>query len=182
MLSLFARIWAKWKYRFELLHEAYRTEINAQLAENRAAEVRTLVTQLRAKADDMENRIKEYAEKEEKGFWLCEKGHETSSDCSCARPGDIAIVHVEGCHAEPSEFKKCPQCGAATKFIKRSEMTGQEKYESDKERKDAETMAEQNRQLATEKEKTAEGGEQTAKTFRAQAENARLVAEKIRNL
>jgi hypothetical protein len=175
MLSLFARIWAKWKYRFELLHESARTDINARLAENRAAEVRTFVAQLRDKVDEIEKRIKEYAEKEEKGFWQCANGHEWNEMPNLRpvqdRPANLCVTKVNG-----------KECGGEVKFIKRDQMTGQEKYESDKERKDAEQMAEQNRQLATEKEKTAEGGEQTAKTFRAQADNARVVAEKIRKL
>jgi hypothetical protein len=72
-------------------------------------------------------------------------------------------------------------------------MTGQEKYESDKERKEAEkisadkraaakTESASRRAAAKEEEDKAEGGEQTAKVFRANAENARTVANKIRAL
>jgi hypothetical protein len=188
MLRLTARIWAKWKYRFELLHEAARTEINARLAENLAAERRQNVTKLRAEADEVENklnkeadeldaRIKEYSAKEEAGFWLCENGHE----------------HQLGLPNPAKPDFPCPDCGKPSKFVKRDQMTGQEKYESDKERKDAEKMSAEKRAAAKtesasrraaakEEEDKAEGGEQTAKVFRANAENARAVANKIKNL
>jgi hypothetical protein len=149
MLRLIARIWAKHSYVFQLEHEASRTEINARLAENLAAERRQNVAKLRAEADEIDKRIKEYAVSEELGFWQCEKGHE-SQFLKNGEPG----VQI------PGSSKFCSECGKPVKLVKRSEMSGQEKYESDKERKDAEQVAESKRAPA----------------------NSRTVAQKIRNL
>jgi hypothetical protein len=188
MIKLFARIWAKHSYVFQLEHEAARTEINARLAENLAAERRQNVTKLRAEADEVESklnkeadeldaRIKEYSAKEEAGFWLCENGHE----------------HQLGLPDPAKPDFPCPDCGKPSKFVKRDQMTGQEQYESDKERRDAEKMLAEKRAAAKtesasrraaakDEEDKAEGGEQTAKVFRANAANARTVAGKIRAL
>jgi hypothetical protein len=38
---------------------------------------RELVVKLKAEADELDARIKHVAEMEEKGFWLCENGHES---------------------------------------------------------------------------------------------------------
>jgi hypothetical protein len=70
---------------------------------------------------------------EEEGYYLCDNGHEKGG---AFQPG------ADG------ESRKCIECNAPAKFIKRSEMSGQEKYESDKERKDAEQMAADKRKLA----------------------------------
>jgi hypothetical protein len=183
MLRTIARIWAKLKYQFDLLHEAARTEINASLAENLAKERRTTVTALRKEADTIDARIKEYTAKEEVGFWLCENGHEFDPLCNCVGNNkEPVVVHASGCRLENFNGKSCIECNAPAKLVKRSEMSGQEKYESDKERKDAEVVAESKRAAAKEEEDKAEGGEQTAKVFRQNAENARAVAEKIRAL
>jgi hypothetical protein len=193
MTKFFARLWAKHSYVFQLEHEAARTEINARLAENLAAERRQTVAKLCAEADEVESklnkeadeldaRIKEYSAKEEAGFWLCENGHES--------PEPLYSKAFSGIELSPPF---CPTCQKPAKHVKRSEMTGQEQYESDKERRDAEKMSAEKRAAAKtestsrraaakEEEDKAEGGEQTAKVFRANAENARIVANKIRNL
>jgi hypothetical protein len=61
-------------------------------------------------------------------------------------------------------------------------LTGQAKYEADKEKKDAENIAESKRAQAKEEEKMIEGGEGTAKHFRQQAANVRATAERLRKL
>jgi hypothetical protein len=61
-------------------------------------------------------------------------------------------------------------------------LAGQEKYEADREKNEAKKIVASKRQLAEEEAKNAEGGEETAKHFRAQASNARTVADKIRSL
>jgi len=61
-------------------------------------------------------------------------------------------------------------------------LTGQEKYEADKEKKAAQDIAESKRRTATEEQKLIEGGEATAKHFRQQAANGRATAEKLRKL
>jgi len=68
------------------------------------------------------------------------------------------------------------------KFIKRDLMTGQEKYDSDKDRKDAEKMLATKRQEITDKETEAGQQEATAKYFRQQSESSRRLAESLRNL
>jgi hypothetical protein len=61
-------------------------------------------------------------------------------------------------------------------------LAGQAKYEADKEKKDAENIAESKRSQAKEEEKLIEGGEATAKHFRQQAANGRATAERLRKL
>jgi stalled ribosome rescue protein Dom34 len=80
------------------------------------------------------------------------------------------------------ESRKCLECDAPAKFIKRSLMSGQEKYESDKERKEAEQMAAEKRKLAEEHAKKIPDIEQNAKFLQGNGENARAFADKIRSL
>ena len=61
-------------------------------------------------------------------------------------------------------------------------MSGQEKYESDKERKEAQTIAENKRATAKAEEENAVGSEKAAQYFKGQAANNRQVADKIRAL
>jgi len=68
------------------------------------------------------------------------------------------------------------------KFIKRSEMSGQEKYESDKERGEAEKIAQNKRDQAKATEEEAANSERTAKYLQGLAESGRALANKIRNL
>ena len=70
MLRLLARFWARQKYIFELEVSASRELINARLAENKALERRSRVATFRKDADAIEQSIKDYEAKEEKGFWL----------------------------------------------------------------------------------------------------------------
>jgi hypothetical protein len=180
MIQFFARIWAKHSYVFQLESEASKNLINAGLAEKRAGEKRAYADQLEKEAVQIEKRIAHVVELEEKGYWLCENGHEHTIYCGCARPGDVAVVHGDGCLLTPPV--RCSECGKSMKLVKRSEMTGQEKYESDKERKEAEKVIEDKRAIAKQESETAKGGEDAAKVFRQNAENARMVADKIRAL
>jgi hypothetical protein len=113
----------------------------------------------------MEARIKQVSELEEKGFYSCENGHESMI-------GDL----------KGSDEWVCSICHEPAKFIKRDQMTGQEKYLSDKERKQAEKVAEYKRQQAKAEEENAANGEKTAQYFRGLAENNRSVAERVRRL
>lgn len=61
-------------------------------------------------------------------------------------------------------------------------LTGQEKYEADQEKNDAKKIAAQKRQLAAEEAKNVSEGEKTAQYFRSNAENSRIVADKIKAL
>jgi hypothetical protein len=62
--------------------------------------------------------------------------------------------------------RRCLDCKGETKLIKRFEMTGQEKYESDKQRKEVETMIENKRKTADQHDTDAKGGDDTAKHFK----------------
>jgi superfamily I DNA/RNA helicase len=61
-------------------------------------------------------------------------------------------------------------------------MTGQEKYESEKERKEAQKMADANREAVRQHEQAIKGSEDTAAVFRKQARQAREFAELLRKL
>ena len=112
--------------------EAGLNEWSVRVAERNSQMSRDLIAKLKQDADELEARIKQVAEMEENGFYLCEKGHEFDSPVG----------------------PNCPQCMAPTpfKFIKRSDMTGQEKYESDKGRKEAEDLLKARREEIAGKE------------------------------
>jgi hypothetical protein len=76
MMKLLARWWARRRYIWKQDFEATLEELQAALSAQRAQEKRDAAVQLRKNADDMEARVKQMAEMEEKGFWLCENGHE----------------------------------------------------------------------------------------------------------
>jgi hypothetical protein len=184
MLRFFARFYAKRRYIWHQELEAATHDLNASLSALRAKEKRALVTQLNAEADAIEKNIQRLSDLAEVGYWVCENGHERGK-CPCASLRAEAIVHSSGCGLEvidPLKDPKCAECGKQLKFIKRSEMSGQEQYEADKEKKDAQNIAESKRQAAAEEEKLIEGGEGTAKHFRQQAANGRATAEKLRKL
>ena len=61
-------------------------------------------------------------------------------------------------------------------------LTGQEKYEADKEKDDAKTIAKQKRKQAEDETNNVSEGEKTAQFFRSNAQNSRIVADKIRHL
>lgn len=168
MLRVFARFWARKKYIFGQFVEAETDELNAGLSLRLSTEKRALIEKLKKEADHMDSRIKEVAELEEKGFWLCEDGHESPTQpvkgvLGTSETG-VAIVG-----------DKCT-CGKPMKFIKRDQITGQEKYESDKERKEAEDVAKSKRDQAKAEEENAANGEKTAKYFKELAENDRTIA------
>jgi hypothetical protein len=62
------------------------------------------------------------------------------------------------------------------------QITLKDKYDSDRERHEAEKIVESKRQTAAAEAENASGGEKTVKYFRDQAANARVVADKIRQL
>jgi len=106
---------------------------------------------------------------EEKGYWLCENGHE--------EPIGTAFAGIE---LELS--RDCSTCHKPMKMIRRDSMTGQERYESDKERKEAERVSAEKRAMAAQEAKNATTGEQTATTLRNMATNSRAFADKIRSI
>lgn len=168
MIRFFARRWAKRRYIWNTEIEAATHDLNASLSALRAKEKRAYVAQLRAEADAIDENIKSMDANLEKGFWECENGHESPAQFEA------------GAKVDP--LTQTCECGKPAKFIKLDQMSGQEKYESDKQRGEAEKIAESKRQQATEEEKNAEGGEQAAKHFTRQAAASRATAERIRNL
>jgi hypothetical protein len=183
MIRALSTWWARWKYVFAKEHEAALNEWSARVAEKNAKMSRDLIAKLKQDADDLEARIKNVADMEEKGFWLCENGHEFVKACSCAQEGVIPIVHSEMCWLVDKAGKVlCRDCNAEAKFVKRSEMTGQEKYESDKGRKEAEDLLTARREEITGKETEADQQDAAAKYFRQQSQSSRKLADSLRKL
>jgi hypothetical protein len=171
MLRFIAKRYAKAQYRFRQEVEAATNDLNAGLALRTAAEKHKLAAQLTEQADQMDARIKEVSEMEEKGYWLCENGHETV--------GGSVFRTVNGVETDTCTHDGCSK---PTKHIRRDQMTGQEKYESDRERKDAEDLSKAKRDQAKAEEENAAQSEKAAKYFQALATNTRNTAEKIRKL
>lgn len=169
MIRILARIWAKWAYVFRKEGEAEMHLLSARVAERSAKLTRDTIAQLTKDADGMEARIKQVAEMEEKGFWLCEDGHENTQERK-QEPGEEGGRWI------------CKECFKPLKFVKRSEMSGQEQYESDKDRKEAEKIAAAKRAEITSQEKDLENQEHTAKYFRGQAASSRQLAEALRKV
>jgi hypothetical protein len=167
MLRALATWIAKWKYVWNKETEAGLHTWSARVSEANAKVTRDVIVKLKAGAEELEARIKDVAEMEEEGFWLCDNGHEKRS------------TFLPTSEQAP---RTCLQCQAPAKFIKRSEMTGQEKYESDKDCKDAEQMLAARRKEITDKETDADQQDATVKYFRHQAESSRKLADSIRNL
>jgi hypothetical protein len=151
MLRLIARWWAKVWYLLRLEFEGATAEINAKLSGNRAAERRALAEQLNSEADEIEENIKRLSEMEVVGYWLCERGHESATMPVSFDSKEVVLPP-----------KDCYKCHAPVKRIRRSEMSGQEQYESDREKRDAEKIIEQKRAQAKSESEHISGGEQTA--------------------
>jgi len=141
---------------------------SARVAKRNAKISRDLIVKITAEADELDARIKHVADMEEKGFWLCENGHERT---------DVPLVPQDEGHEI-----HCGFCEKQMKLVKRSEMTGQEKYESDKDRKDAEKLLPARREEIANKETAAAEQDATAKYFSTQAESSRTLADAIRKL
>ena len=156
-----ARVWAKWAYVFNKYRESEAHILSAKVAERNAGLTKTLIAQLTKDADTMEARIKQMAEMEEKGFWECENGHESS----------IAAA-----------ADSCPVCLQPAKFIKRSEMSGQDKYEADKDKKEAERLLAARRAEIAAQQTELENQVATGKYFRGQAQSSRTLADNLRQV
>jgi hypothetical protein len=169
MIRLLARFWAKWEYVWKHETEAARNDLNAGLALKTADDKRALVKAFEDEAAVMKKRVAKVTEMEGKGFWLCEDGHE--------EPLSTAF---EGIELELS--RNCSSCQKPMKHIRRDLMTGQEKYESDKDRNDVEKMIKEKRQLAEAEKDNVKGSEDASKYFRNLATHGRQTADKIRAL
>jgi len=182
MLRAIATWFARWKYVLAKEQEAGLNLWSARVAEQKAKETRALIPELEQEADELEARIKQMAEMEEKGFWLCDNGHDKPK-CTLALCDEHEGSMCKECKTGAvGDVPNCEQCGKPMKSIKRSEMTGQEKYESDKDRKDAEKLLAGRRQEITDKETEAGQQDATAKYFRQQSESSRRLADSLRKL
>lgn len=168
MLKFLANWRAKRRYVWKELFEAGIAELSAKAALKRAADTRDLVARMTKDADDIEARIKEVTTMEENGFWMCEAGHESPLEYE---EGSTIDTLTQTC-----------ECGAPAKLIKRETMTGQEKYESDKQRKEVETILANKRAEITAQESEIENQENTAKVFMKQANRGREFADLLRKL
>jgi hypothetical protein len=110
---------------------------------------------------------------------MCEDGHESTEQPKSRKFSDYENgVPV----ANENPMILCDRCKKPANLVKRAEMTGQEKYESDRERNEVEKMVADKRQQAKAEEENAKGGEDAAKMFRGNAANGRNVADKLRSL
>jgi hypothetical protein len=166
MIRSLAKWCARKHYLFSQEYQAATADLHAGLSLRLAGEKRALVEKLNKEADDIEANIKAVDEKLAGGFWECENGHE------------------RGFVDQPSEGGPtfCKVCQSPVRLVSMATMSGQEKYKSDKERKEAEQIAANKRATAKAEEENAEGSEKTAKYFQDQARNNRAVAAKVRSL
>jgi len=169
MFRIIAKWYAKRQYIWRQEVDAATNELNAGLSSKLSTEKRALIDQLYKEADDIDKRIEEFSKMETIGFWQCENGHEEHLSTAFA-----------GVELEIS--RTCSTCEQPMKHTRRDLMTGQEQYESDKERKAAEDVADNKRAQAKAEEENADGSDKTAKYFRDLAKNNRHLADKIRKL
>jgi hypothetical protein len=76
MFRFIAKWWAKLAYRMEYEQKAARFAMNADLSVRIAKETQSLADKAKAEVAVMEKRVADFAAMEEKGYRLCENGHE----------------------------------------------------------------------------------------------------------
>ena len=174
MIRLLAKWAARKYYIFSQEFQASTADLHAGLSLKLAAEKRALIETLNKDADEIEANIKAVDEKLAAGYYECESGHETdkpllngTDSFSCPFPMADKLNGV---------------CAKPMKLVSLATMTGQEKYESDKERNEAQTIAANKREQAKAEVENAVGSEKAAQYFKGQAANNRQVADKIRAL
>lgn len=171
MIRVLARWAAKRYYVLNQEFQAATADLHAGLSLKLAGEKRAHIEQLNKEADAIDANIKAVDEKLAKGYWECENGHEK----------DDALLSTSTA-INPGASRFCLQCRATAKLVSLATMTGQEKYESDKERTEAQTISATKRAQAKAEEENVKGSEQTAKFFKDQAANNRSISQKIRTL
>jgi hypothetical protein len=174
MLQILAKWWAKKQYIWKQEVEAATNDIHVGLSLRLAGEKRALIEQLNKDADEIEANIKSVDEHLAAGYYECENCHETdkpflngTDSFSCPFP---MADKLNGACAKPA------------RFVSLATMSGQEKTQSDRERNEAQTIADNKRATAKAEEENVAGSEKTAKYFQDQAKNNRTIAEKIRSL
>jgi hypothetical protein len=178
MLRALAKMWAKLSYVWQLEIEGSKSELNSKVAAQNAETSRKLALQLNAEADGIDKNIEAEEERLEKGYWECENGHEAAK-CDLGLCDEHEAMQCDECK---TGTKNCADCGKPMKLIKLSEMSGQEKYELDKQKKEAQGMVAEKRKMADQEVENVTNREQTAEMLAGNAENARSFADKIRAL
>jgi hypothetical protein len=169
MLRWILTRWAKLSYISKLEREAGLNVWMGRVQQAKGTAERTTAAALTKDADFRTQRIQEMAEMEEQGYWECENGHEIQF-------GPAGAEQIAG------DAKFCPDCDKPTKLIKRSEMSGQEKYESDKGRKESEAMLADLRTQIEAHEHQAGVHEAAADYFMTRAQKARAEADDVRKV
>lgn len=174
MLRALAKWYARRSYIWTLEVEAGKGDVNAAIAQRNADEARKIAEQLNAEADAIDKNIEAEQTKLEKGYWECGKGHEMDLQPP-TKPSDEKFNGI------PVAKPTCP-CGSPAKLVELDLMSGQEKYELEKQKKDAQSIAAEKRGLAEQQRKSVSEKEQTAQSLRGLAANSRMFADKIREL
>ena len=97
-----------------------------------------------AEADSIDKNVVEQAKALEAGIWECENGHQK---------GGAFLPESDGV------ARKCIECKAPTTYMKISEMSGQEKYELEKEKGEAQKIAAEKRTMAKQETENADNAE-----------------------
>jgi hypothetical protein len=127
MIRVIAGWAAKRYYIFSQEFQAKTADLHAGLSLRLAGEKRAVIEKLNKEADDIEANIKKVDDQLAAGYWECENGHE--------EPTSTAFAGIE---LEIS--RDCSGCRKPMRLISQATMTGQERYESDKERNEAQTI------------------------------------------
>lgn len=167
-----ARLWAKLKYVWKLEVDAGTDDVNAKLAQRLADDRHIEHQAILKEIAGIEESIKEENDRLERGYLECAYGHQHDIDT------DASAEEIN------SKQMTCgiSECQAVLKLVKLSDMTPKEKYDIEKEKHEAEKVLASKRQHAEQKAQQVKGGEDTAKHYRGQAQNGRIVADRVRHL
>ncbi len=169
MLRIIAKWWGKLSYRWKHEVDAAKDDLNAGLALVLAKGREEEVKEAFADADRIKEHIAQEMKALEEGYWECEDGHRPHKE-------ELTPSDSEG------KFRCVKDCGKDVRYLKMSELTGKDKYEIEKELKDARTVEENKRQFAEGKKKEVENGHATAEHFKGRASNNREVSDRLKDL
>lgn len=170
MIRLLAKIWGKLSYRWKLETDAAKDDVNAGLADQLASARKSEAEKAEEEAKAIDENIEKETSHLKEGFWECSNGHEIEKE-------KLATGEPE----KPGQFV-CPTCKAEVRFLKLDELSGQDKYELEKELKDARNIADEKRKLAEGRLVQAKEGEDTAKHYRRQAKSGREAADRVKKI
>jgi formate dehydrogenase assembly factor FdhD len=168
MLRSIITRWAKLAYRSKMEKEAGLQFWMGKVQQAKGAAEKDKAAEVRKDADQRESRIKAMAQMESIGYWDCENGHEKNDAFMSESVDDTT--------------RRCVVCNAPAKFISRATMSGQEKYESDKARKEAEDLLADLRNQIEVHEKQAGVHNAAADYFMNRAKQAWAEADDVRRV